>query len=35
MQDRKQIIYKCIVSTSGHADRAYLRVAEGDFRKRY
>ena len=29
----EKIIYKCIMSTSGHPDKAYLRTAEGDFKK--
>ena len=31
----ENIFYKCIVSTSGHPDKVYLRTAEGDFKKRY
>ena len=31
----KNIIYKCIVSTSGHPDKAYLQTADGDFKNRY
>ena len=31
----ENIIYICIVSTSGHPDKVYLRTAEGDFKKRY
>ena len=31
----KNIIYKCIVSTSGHTDKVYLETAEGDSKKRY
>ena len=31
----ENIIYKCIISTSGHPDKAYLGNAEGDFEKRY
>ena len=31
----KNIIYKCIVSTSGHPDKVYLETAEGDSKKRY
>ena len=30
----KNIIYKCIVSTSGHPDKAYLWTAERDLKKR-
>ena len=29
------IIYKCIISTSGHLDKVYLGNAEGDFKKIY
>ena len=31
----KNITYKCIVSTSGHLDKAYLGTAEGDFKRRF
>ena len=27
----ENIIYICILSTSGHCDKVYLRTAEGDF----
>ena len=29
----ENIIYQCIVSTSGHPDKVYLGTAEGDFKK--
>ena len=31
----ENIIYKCMVSTSGHPDKAYLGNAETDSKKRY
>ena len=31
----ENIIYKCIVSTSGHPDNVYIGTVEGDFKKRY
>ena len=31
----ENIIFKCIVSISGHPDKIYLGTAEGDFKKRY
>ena len=31
----ENIIYKCIVSTSGHPNKIYLGTAEGGFKKRY
>ena len=31
----ENIIYECIVSTSGHTDKVYLGAAEEDFKKRY
>ena len=31
----ENIIYKCIVSTCFHPDKAYLGTAKGDFKKRY
>ena len=31
----ENIIYKCIVSTSGHPDKVYLGTVEGDLEKRY
>ena len=31
----ENILYKYIVSTSGHPDKVYLGTAEGDFKKRY
>ena len=35
MQNWKHLIYKYIVSISGHPDKAYLETAEGDFKQRY
>ena len=31
----ENMIYKCIVSTCFHPDKAYLGTAEGEFKKRY
>ena len=31
----ENIIYKCVVSTSDHPDKAFLGTSEGDFTERY
>ena len=31
----KDIIYKCVVTATGHPQKVYLDIAEGDFNQRY